>query len=137
MSFQNQRSDYLIGSASSDSTLTAAYAGNLATVLTANYEKVTLLIKYTPAQNSRLCTIQVEVSDEQAQFYSETALVDSDLTGTSSTKTQLFTIAGTTASTAYTRVLYFDTASQYMRVSAKEDGVANFGAIHIKIIRNE
>lgn len=127
----------MIGSATSDATLTATYAGNLATVGTANYERVTLLIKYTPAASTRVCTVQVEVSDEQAQFYSDTVLIDSDGTGNSNAKVQLHTIDGATGGTAETRVLYFNVAHQYMRVSAKEDGAATFGTLHIKIIRNE
>lgn len=96
------------------------------------------MISYTAAtgQSGRIATIQVEGSDEQAQFYKLSALQDTATDGTAESFQDLITITGT-ADTPETRVHQISLGFQYLRVSIKEDGSSNFGTAHIKIVRNE
>lgn len=140
----------LLGTASTASTLTAAYAGNRAAIPIEGYNQAVLYVKYTPAagQSDRDVSLSVEFSPDGGTTYfplskgSDNAVSSFDII--TDVNTQTFRIPGATGSvaeTAYYRRIPIalgeasgEIADPYlMRVSAKEDGSANFGTIYVRV----
>ncbi len=122
---------YIIGSATADATLTADFADNTISFPSEMYAGMKLYIAYTPDQNARNCTIQVEFGPEVNDFYIDS--VESQTgTGEANILNWLGTVEGASAGTTYKRTYRVPVDSRYIRVSVKEDGGANFGAVTIK-----
>lgn len=133
-----------IGTATTAATLTAAYTGNTKTLLSKYLENLHLDIKYTPkaGQTDRYLYLLIEVSNDdgttffpvanksastqQTKLYNEDAdgnmgiplLVPGDLTST-----------GGTAQTAFAD---YDIVGDFVKISVKESGSANFGTIYVR-----
>jgi len=122
---------YVIGSAASTATLTADFADNTLSFPTEMYSGMKLYIAYTPDENARNCTIQVEFGPELGDYYVDSVEKHTS-TGESNLLEWLGTIEGVTGGTTYKRVYRIPVDSSYVRVSVKEDGAANFGVVTIK-----
>lgn len=122
---------YIIGSSVSPETLTADFSDNAVSFPTEMYDGMKVYISYIPAENARNCSIQVEFGPESSDFY-----VDSTEKATSTGETDLLqwigTVEGTTLGTEYKRAYRVPVDSSYVRISVREDGVANFGTVEVK-----
>ncbi len=131
----------LIGSKSgttrTPATLTASYgAANTTKELeTSGFSKLNLYVSYTTgaSETDNSIEIRVEASPDRTNWYQ---LVNESVSaGTSTLEAREFTYGGTgtTASTEYNFTIGLDIFYKYMRISAKESGVAaNFGTVYIE-----
>lgn len=131
--FARQSSSYIFGDATTAATLTAAYSGNQESFPTPEFDQAIVYVEYTPAQNARNCFLQVEGGPSSTDFFPKTALLDAE-TGTSTLLDHIGKIEGATASTTYKKRWEIPIADKFVRISAKEDGLSNFGTIKVQIL---
>jgi hypothetical protein len=130
LSYDIQPTRYLIGSGSAAATLTASYSGNTKTVSIGGMSQLVLGIIYTPAQNSRVISIKVEVSFEGTNYYYLTTEDRRDGAITIHLR-EPETFTGTTGGTSYPFTRSYPIAHKIARVSVKEDGSSDFGTVKL------
>lgn len=122
---------YIIGTSILSSTLTIDYADNAVSFPTEMYRGMKLYVSYTPADNLRTMSIQIEYSPDGSDWYTESVEAQAS-SGVGNLLVWTGTIEGTTLGTEYKRAYRVPVDSRYVRVSVKEDGAANFGAVTIQ-----
>jgi len=124
-----QLDEYLVGNEEAAHSLTASYADNQGSFTIRGMSQVMFYIQYTPAQDGRIITLQVEAGPSRSDFY-KTISIESSTTGdTAHLNPIVFT--GATAAVTYKWRYSIPVADKEIRISAKEDGVANFGTVKI------
>lgn len=109
-------------------------AGNVSSWMPCKYaSKITFDVKYTTGagETNNSIELKVEFSPDGANVFQ---VLNESVSGGTSTLTQReFTFVGASAATAYTISLPLDIFSHFVRISAKESGVAvNKGTISIE-----
>lgn len=116
-------------------TLTSAFADTRKSIRTDGYSILVLNILYTTgaAETNNSIEIQLEDSVDDTNFFILTNEAAS--AGTSTLTQRQFTFVGASAATAYALSYRLDITYPYMRISAKESGVAaNAGTVYIESI---
>jgi len=121
----------IIGTSTSAVTLTADYADNTVTLATGVFDVLVLYAFYTPGENTREMSIQVEGSADSTNFAQKVIFKD-EITGISNMLQHVAVVEGATGGTTYKRRYVIKTADNFIRVSIKEDGSANFGEAFIQ-----
>ena len=136
-----------IGTVSSPATLTAAYTGNQKALYRRLMPKWHLDISYVPkaAQTNRYVDILVEFSNDGTNYYPLTTVVPTVVeigdyvSGTDSTTGIPIIVPGdktSTGGTAYKATYDGENVSDWFRISAREDGSANFGTLYVRAAFN-
>lgn len=113
-------------------TLTASLNGNLRTFQSYGHSQCELEVFYTPAANTRLCTLFVEYSSNGDDWVPYTMLREDIGAFTLNAVENPITITGTTGGTTYARKVHIPNLLQHFRVSVKEDGSTDFGTATVK-----
>ena len=128
--YVNHITRFIIGSATSDSTLTAAFTDNEFAFTTGGFVSLTLYVGYTPAEAGRTFQIQVEGSPDNVTFYPVASVRDNlPFDGTADSADFLKEIVST-GTTQVRRRFTYSVADPFIRVSVKEDS-ATFGTVNI------
>lgn len=141
LGYDYQNTIVLIGTKSGTTrtavTLTAAYdVANKTTIFpTGGISKVNFSVLYTTgsAETNNSIELRIESSPDRTNWY---RIVNESVSAGTSTLTQReFTLVGASAATAYPFSLPLDVQDEFMRISAKESGVAsNFGTVYIEAV---
>ena len=115
------------------STLTASFADNLDARRSFGKTQCNYEIYYIPktGQSDRTCTVFVEYSSANVDWVPQTVIIPTNVTGTEPAVKHYITIAGATGGTTYPIKLEVKNLGPYIRISAKEDGSANFGTVKV------
>lgn len=140
-----QASYNAIGVPSTPVALTAAYTGNTKTMHSRYLPNIQINFSYTPkaGQTDRLAYILVEVSNDNGVTFRPYALVSATsdsvnvyVEGEVSTAGIPFVIPGDRTSTggaAHTGIINLTAIGDFVKVSAREDGSADFGTLHLGV----
>jgi hypothetical protein len=126
------------------STLTAAYSGNIKTLLKSDMKHYHLDVSYIPksGQTNRYADILLEFSHDGTNFFPLTTVVPTVVeigdyvSGTDSTTGIPIVVPGdktSTGGTTYTATYDGESVADYIRISARESGTANFGTLYVGI----
>ena len=134
----------VIGTRSAPATLTTAYSGNTTTRDCRYFPNLQLEILYTPlsGQSNRYALILVELSTDAGTTYipistklNDTTEIEVYVEGDTSTTGIPITIPGDHTSTGgvvYKGIIPLgDIAADKVKISAREDGAANFGTLFV------
>jgi hypothetical protein len=135
--YKNQPSHYIIGSATTASTLTNSYNDNTNTFDTKGYNMVTLYVTYTPGEDDSDAYVQIEAGFDSAHLFPKVALLDEDATGTSTGKQHIIKLEAVSSGIAVKRRIFIELADVKMRVSMKEITSGNYGTAKIVITRSQ
>lgn len=136
LSYGIQQTQVVFGSKSgttpTGATLTAAYTGNASGKITCTgMSKMNIDLIYTTGtgETNNSIELKIECSPDGTNWY---RIPNVETSGGTSTLTQReFTFVGASAATAYTISLGLDIFYHFIKISAKETGVAtNFGTLY-------
>lgn len=134
--YKKQKNVVLLGSKAgttrTSAALTSGYTDNTKTIETGDWSKINLDVLYTmgSAETSNSIEVQVQCSPDGTNFYNIPN--ESASGGTSTLTAREFTFVGTNAAAA-TISIGLDIFYKYVKVSAKETGVAsNVGSVFIE-----
>ena len=130
----SQQEGYVIGTELVPITLTASFDDNVNVVHMGNKSQMQLYIDYTPAQDGRKISVQIEGSPNGSRYYKK---VTSDISsGTETWSIKVGTFTGTTGGVTYPIEVSEPVADKSIRISVKEDGSANFGTVSIQFLKS-
>ena len=127
-----QSTTYIIGTDTVPVTLTTAYSGNQISFPVPGYDYAVIYASYVPGANGNTCSIQVEGSPDDTNYYPKTTLLDSD-TGTSTLLDHIGQIPGASTAVTYKKRWIIPIDDRYVRISAKEDNAAG-GTLTIQML---
>ena len=132
LSYDVQHGLTIINSNGTANNLTAAYADNLYVSPAEGMAQARLYIAYTPVQDGRILSWQVEVGPSDSDLYKTVS--EKIVTGANTVSIMTKSFTGTTADTTYKLSDAVSIADKYIRISCKEDGSSNFGTVVVKLI---
>jgi len=121
----------IIGTSASPTTLTDTYAGNSVTLATAVFSVLIIYAFYTPGDDDRNMSIQVEGSADGTNFAQKVIFKD-EVSGESTMLGHVAKVNGVTNGEQYARRYVIKVADNFIKVSIKEDGSSNFGTAFIQ-----
>lgn len=135
----------VIGTATTSSTLTAVYTGNTKIIRAAYLDNLHLDVSYTPSAGpNRYSSILVEGSNDGGTTYFPISIVDTDAT-TNTLRLSVRDMDGnvgvpvevpgdrvSAAFVTYKGMIDLPINSELIKISAKENDVANFGKLYVR-----
>jgi hypothetical protein len=121
------------GTTRTSTALATSYGAVNKVIETGAYSTIILDVLYTTgaAETNNSVEIKIEDSTDRTNFYQLTN--ESASAGVSTITQREFTFVGASAATAYAFSLKLDIAYKYLKISAKESGVAaNAGTVYIE-----
>jgi hypothetical protein len=130
--FSQQNETYLIGTSSTNATLTASYDDNYKDLNVEGVGQLICYIEYVPAQDGRYIEIQYEFGNDLNDLYKSTTQYPATTNrNLYITPTKFIGISG---GTTYKLRDAIDVADKWFRISVKESGSSDFGTILIRSI---
>lgn len=138
VNFPVQQSNYVIGSEDTDATLTASYNDNTATFEVGGMTQLEVYIKYTVNAGSggaRDLYLQIEGGPESGDLYIA-QYFNRDTAGVTTGFNDVPFWSDIAVGVTVKQRVSFPTADKFIRLSVKEDGAANFGAITVRTTKS-